>query len=47
MLDGATGRPRELGDVRDVLSVLVGVVRKVGEEEEVLMEGGARENNHG
>ena len=40
ILDGAACRPSELGDVRDVLSVLV-VVRQVGEEEEVLMEEGA------
>ena len=38
ILDGATCRPRELGDVRDVLSVLVVVVGYVGEEEEVLEE---------
>ena len=39
--DGATCRPRELGDVRDCTECSRCVEGKVSEEEEVIMEDGA------
>ena len=41
ILDGATGQPRELGDVRDCTECSRCVVGQIGEEEEVVMEEGA------